>query len=167
LTLRYALAHPERVLAHVFTNSNSALAPEAWTQAARPGMEALAEELAQHGLGAIERLPIHPKRARQLPAEVKAELIADCTLHAPIGIANSGCYTVIGSSVRDRVASNRVPTLLVHGARERRFAEHARFATERIPHLSRTDLDAGHAVNLESPTEFDAVVRAFVRRITG
>jgi len=40
LTLRYALSHPERAIAQVFTNSSSALADEVWRtrmRGARPG----------------------------------------------------------------------------------------------------------------------------------
>ena len=37
LTLRYALDHPERVLAQVFTNSTSALADSDWVAGVRAG----------------------------------------------------------------------------------------------------------------------------------
>ena len=154
----------ERVLAHIFTNSNSALASDEWTRAARPGMQALSEELSRNGLSAIERMPIHPKRARQLPADVKAELVADCEIHSAIGIANSCRYTVIGSSVRERARKNRVPTLLVQGIRERRFREHAIFATEQIPNLEHVALEAGHALNLEQPQAFNEAVVEFTTR---
>lgn len=162
LTFRYALSHPDRVIAHVFTNSNSALATHAWNEQVRGAMEVLAADLVARGREAIESLPIHPKRARKLPPDVKRELVADCALHSVHGIGNTGRYTVVGSSCRVRAGSNEVPTLLVQGARERRFAEHARFAAETIPNLRVVALDGGHAINLEAAEAFDGIATAFL-----
>jgi pimeloyl-ACP methyl ester carboxylesterase len=164
LTLRYVVEHPDRVLAHVFTNSNSALAPPGWGDAVRVGMEALAERVASGGRAALESLPIHPRHARRLPAEAHAELVADCALHSPVGIARTGLHTVVASPVRERATLNRVPTLLVHGTREKRFADHARYAAEAIPSLEIAPLDAGHAVNLEAADDFNRIVPAFLSR---
>ena len=164
LTLRYVLAHPERVRAHVITNSNSAFATEAWAEAVQPGMQALQARLVAEGRTAMESLPIHPKHARSLPPEAKAELVADCKLHDPVGIGFTACVTVPTSPVRDDARHNRVPTLLVHGVRERRFAEHAEWAAENVPGLQVTPVDAGHAVNLEAADVFDEIVLDWLRQ---
>jgi len=166
LTLRYALDHPDRIIAQIFTNSNSALASAEWTDATRPAMEALALAVAVQGRDAIDRLPIHPRRASNLPLAVRNELIDDSLLHSPDGIAKTGIHTVLASSVRERIASNRVPTLLVRGEREKRFAKHAAFASKRMPLLESLDLPAGHAVNIEAATEFNAVATRFFARTT-
>ncbi len=66
LTLRYALDHPSRVIAQVFTNSSSALADDSFAARVRPAMEGQAEELARLGRAALERHPLNPGRARSL-----------------------------------------------------------------------------------------------------
>jgi pimeloyl-ACP methyl ester carboxylesterase len=163
LTLRYALECPDRVLAQVFTNSNSALAEAAaWAPAVRASMQALAKAIEARGRAALEAMPIHPSRATRLPAEVKAGLVADCALHDPAGVARTGLHTVPDSSVRERFAETRVPTLLVVGEREERFAAHRRFAESALPGLRVVGLDAGHAVNAEASAGFDAAVAAFL-----
>ena len=164
LTLRYVLAHPERALAHVMTNSNSAFAAGEWAAAVAPGMEAFRERLAAEGRGAMESLPIHPKNARSLPHEVQAELVADCALHDPTGIGLTGTVTVPGSPVREDARRNRVESLLVHGTREQRFGEHAEWASANVPRLDVVPLAAGHAVNLEAAPAFDLAVEAWLRR---
>jgi 2-succinyl-6-hydroxy-2,4-cyclohexadiene-1-carboxylate synthase len=162
LTLRYALEHPSRILAHVFTNSNSALADDDWATATRPAMDAFAETLRAKGRAALEGLPIHPKNARRLPREAKGALVADSRLHSVVGLANTGLHTVVGSSVRKEAAKNRVPSLLLHGTRERRFAESLRYAKTSIPNLEVEGLDAGHAVNLEAREPFEVHAGRFL-----
>jgi len=161
LTLRYALDHPARVIAQVFTNSNSALAGEEWRRRVLPLMEAQAKQIEQAGRAALEHHPLRPGRGRRLPAEARAALEADYALHDPLGIARTALHTVPNSSVRDRIAANTVPTLLVAGEREESFRNQSRFAESAIPHISVLRLDAGHAVNLEAATEFNSAVLTF------
>jgi pimeloyl-ACP methyl ester carboxylesterase len=163
LTLRYALDHPDRVIAHAFTNSNSALAEDGWGERVRPAMEAQARGLRAEGRRLLERHPFNPARSARLPREAREALIADYGLHDLRGVANTGLYTVPDSSVRDRVRHNAAPALLVVGEREERFADHRRFAEESMPHLEVAALDAGHAVNLEAAEEFNEVVSTFFR----
>src|SRR2546427_12504972 len=77
LTLRYALSRPDRVMAQVFTNSQSALGPSAWRERVRAGVETAARALDQGGTGALEMHPFHPRRARHFPKEVQDALIAE------------------------------------------------------------------------------------------
>jgi len=164
LTLRYALEHPGRVIGQAFTNSNSALAEDGWAERVRPAMEAQARRLEAEGRQVLDEHPLNPGRSRRLPAKVRAAFEADCALHTPRGIAYTGLYTVPESSVRRRMGENSVPTLLVVGKREERFAEHRRFAEQTMPRLEVVGLDAGHAVNLEEPGEFNTVVTRFFAR---
>jgi pimeloyl-ACP methyl ester carboxylesterase len=165
LTLRYSIDHPDRVIAQVFTNSNSALADEAWRERVLPIMAAQAERLRNDGTTALEQHPLNPARGKRLPATARDALIADYWLHTPEGIALTGLNTVPNSSVRDRAGGISVPTLLVAGKRETGFAEARRYAEDAIPGITIADLDAGHAVNLEAAAEFnDAVVRFFRAR---
>ena len=164
LTLRYALDQPDRVIAQVFTNSNSALAEDSWGERVRPVMEAQARRLEAEGQRALDQHPLNPGRSRRLPPDVRAALAADCALHTPRGVAYTGLYTVPDSPVRSRIGENGVPTLLVVGEREERFTAHRRFAERTMPRLEAVGLDAGHAVNLEASGEFNVAVTAFLAR---
>lgn len=162
LTLRYALDFPDGVIAQVFTNSMSALAAPGWREAVLPVMQAQAERLERDGGGAIENHPLNPARASRIPDPVRDALVADSRLHDPTGVALTGLHTVPGSSVRERIASNRVPTLVVAGEREERFREYRLYAQEHMPHLTVAGFDAGHAVNAEVPEDFNRKVLQFL-----
>jgi 2-succinyl-6-hydroxy-2,4-cyclohexadiene-1-carboxylate synthase len=164
LTLRYSLDHPDRVIAQVFTNSNSALAGDDWAKRVMPIMEAQAHQLEREGRAALNNHPFAPSRSRRLPPEAKEALIADYELHNPLGIARTAVHTIPYSSVRNRVAETQVPTLLVAGDREEGFREQRRFAEQTIPDTSVARLDAGHAVNIEAAPAFNADVSEFFRR---
>lgn len=162
LTLRYALEHPDHILAQVFTNSNSALAEDNWAEVVRPFVEAEARRLKSDGRKALEDHALNPARNRRLAPEVRDALLADYALHDPFGIAFTGLYTVPASPVRSMLHQNKVPTLLVVGERETRFREHRLFAEETMPGLEVTGLNAGHAVNLEAADEFNRAVTGFI-----
>jgi len=164
LTLRYALDHPRRVIAHVFTNSISALADADWVAGTRSAAASLADAIEQGGLAVIEQLPIHPLRATRIPAEAHRALLKDAARLDPRGVAQTFRHTIPDSSVRERAGENRVPTLLVCGQRERRFAAHRAFAERALPQLEVVSLDGGHAVNLELADRFDEVVVEFLSR---
>ena len=162
LTLRYALDFPDRVIAQVFTNSMSALAAPGWRDAVLPVMQAQADRIERDGRSAIENHPLNPARASRIPAPVRDALVTDSRLHDPIGVALTGLHTVPGSSVRERVASNQVPTLLVAGQREERFRAYRLYAEDHMPHLTVAGFDAGHAVNAEVPEDFNREVSRFL-----
>lgn len=166
LTLRYALRHPERLFAQVFTNSNSALADMAWMQARQASAAEQARAMEQEGVAALETMRVHPVHARRLPAQVHAKLVADARLHNPRGIGLTLRYTTLNSPVRDQVANLRVPTLLVCGERERRFAAFRAFAEETIPGLQVVGAPGGHAVNIESADVFNEAVVKFLSKYT-
>lgn len=164
LTLRYALDHPERCIAHVFTNSISALGDMEWVRRTQESAGALADAIEQGGREVIDRIPIHPARATRIPPVAQRALLEDAALLDPRGVARTFRYTVPNSSVRERATENRVPTLLVCGERETRFHAHREFAARTMPHAQIVGVDAGHAVNLEAADAFDAVVCEFLGR---
>ncbi len=164
LTLRYALDCPDRVIRHVFTNSNSALADPSWEEGVRTAMEAQARDLERDGHAAIDRWPVHPRNSRRIAAPLRDALVADCALHDPRGIGLTGLHTIPTSSCRARVAENRVPTLLVVGERETRFDPQRRVAEAELPGLEVVPTPAGHAVNLECADTFNAAVTEFLVR---
>ncbi len=167
LTLRYSLDCPDRVIAQVFTNSNSALADEAWRDRVLPLMAAQARHLRQMGRTALAGHPLNPARGKRLPAVAQGALVADYALHTLEGVAATGLYTVPDSSVRERAANISVPTLLVAGDRETGFGEARAFAEQVIPGIAVTGLDAGHAVNLEAADRFNEAVASFFARHLG
>jgi pimeloyl-ACP methyl ester carboxylesterase len=164
LTLRYALHHPDRIVAQGFTNSNSALADANWAARVMPIMEAQAQQIEHEGRAALDRHPFAPTRSRRLPPEAKEALVADYARHNPKGVAATARHTIPFSSVRDLVPTTKVPTLLVTGDREQGFREQARFAEQTIPGITVAHLDTGHAVNIEDATGFNAAVTEFFAR---
>jgi len=164
LTLRYALDYPERVLAQVFTNSTSALADSDWVAGVRAGGPEQADAIERGGRAMLEKIPLHPLHARRLPSAVQEVLVADAALLNPRGVADTIRYTVPESSLRERIASNRVPTLLVCGERDSRFEAQRHFAERHLPHLEVVAVDAGHAVNIEAADAFDSAVTHFLER---
>ncbi len=162
LTLRYALDHPQRVLAHAFTNSTSALADAGQQQAWRDGAEAAARRIEEGGHAAMERIPVHPRHARKLPAPIRDALNQAAAGHDPAGIANAMRHTNPNASVRDRLDQNHCPALLLCGTRERRFQPHRAFAESAMPQLHVADLDAGHGMNMEAPEPFNRALGAFL-----
>jgi len=164
LTLRYALQAPDRVIAQVFTNSNSALADAGWQRRMRETAPATASKLEQGGRAAIAAMPVHPSRARFLPEPARTALLEDAATLEPAAVARAIHHTVPDSSVRAMVHQNRVPTLLVVGRRERNFAEAHHYARDQMPMIEIVEFDAGHAVNIGAADQFDGAVTGFFSR---
>jgi len=163
LTLRYALTHPERVIAQVFTNTNGGLADAETVTSYRENAKARMA-LAAEGLAGLERIPVHPIHARRLPEAVKAALLADAALHKPEAFQRTFQYSSPHISVRERVVENRVPTLLVCGEKERKFRPVRDFVAERMPNAQVVDLVGGHGVNIQAADAFNRTVKDFLAR---
>lgn len=155
LTLRYALAYPEKVIAQVFTNSNSALASRAATEQRRIDAAAAIEDIERNGLAGVEALRVHPRHASRLPPEVHQELVQDAANMQPMAIAESYRYLNPESSVRDQLANMRVPTMLACGRYEKRFSPLRDYAAEHFPGLEIVDMEAGHPVNIQAADAFN------------
>ncbi len=164
LTLRYALRHPDRILAQVFTNSSSALAGADTLAAYRATSEQRAQAMEQGGHEGIRALPIYPGKARRLPEEARKALVKDAELLQPKGLAQSFRHSSPYLSVRDEVSNTTVPTLLVRGAAEKRFQSNYEFAVANIPGLKVVEAEAGHAVNIEAADIFNGAVTAWIKQ---
>lgn len=112
LTFRYIHQHPERVLGHVFTNSNSAFGSGAVSPKHAERIQAQADRIAAGGRAALEKMPIHPRYAKRLPQQITSALLADAELLDPIGVAHN-MRQVTGLSARDYLEEISVPNLLV------------------------------------------------------
>lgn len=168
LTLRYALAHPERVIAQVFTNSSSALADTETVAMYRENSENRAQGVEQGGHEFIAEMPIFPAKARRLPDEARDALVADAALLNPAGLAMTFRHSSPFVSVREQIHQNIVPTLLVCGERERRFDSNRAHAVAHMPALTYVGAeDAGHAVNIEAAKVFNDALAAWIERHGG
>ena len=164
LTLRYALTHPHRVAGHLFTNSTSALADSEQQRLWRARAPAAAEMVAAGGHAAMERIAVHPRHARKLPAPIYRAIREEARHHDPAGIARTMRYTNPATSVRDDLGGNRRPARLIWGNRERRFRPLAEYAVRHMPLLEVAELDAGHGMNMEVPAAFNRAVTEFLTR---
>ncbi len=164
LTLRYSLDHPDRVLGQIFTNSRSALADAEFVRLNRANADKRAHLLRDHGREGLKKIPVHPIKARRLPAQVKEALVADAELHDPAGFALTFQHSSPYLSVRERAHETKVPTLLVVGEREEVFRPSREFAEAVIAGLEIAATPAGHAVNIESAEIFNQAVAAFIRK---
>lgn len=165
LTLRYALTYPARVRAHLLTNSSTAFSTHDWLQQVRPGTDKLIAAVRRDGAAALARVAVHPKNARRVAPEYKRALCADAALHDPLGAAYTARYTSLADPIAvDLLETNRVPSLLVCGTQEARFAPRRRFAERTVPGLEVAEVEAGHAVNLEAPEDFNRLATEFLAR---
>jgi len=156
LLLRYALAHPEAVSGIAMTNSMSAFS-DVGASARAPSLE----ELRRLDLRAI---PVHPAHAKRFPEELRERMADAADRVDRESLWRAVTETTRSTCCRDIVAKLATPALLVNGARERAFQPHRDFAAQTIPGIEVRDLDAGHAVNVEAPREFEAALLGFVER---
>ena len=163
LTLNYALAHPDRISAQVFTNSASALGPrrEAVSDEERDRRIAAFEA---RGRPALEAMAFYPRRTGRLAPDVEDALVRDAELISMAGMARSMGATGAGLTVLDRLGEFRTPTLLVNGRREQRFQPLRDAAARSLPGLEVVDLEGGHPVNLDCSAGFNAAVSSFLAR---
>jgi pimeloyl-ACP methyl ester carboxylesterase len=161
LTMNYALAHPDRVSAQVFTNSNSALR-ETGPAPSPDQLQARAAAFEARGRGPLEAMPFYPKRTGRLAPEVEDELVGDAELISLTGLALGMTYTIPGLSVRDRLPEIETPTLLVNGRREKSFQAVRDLTARAIHGIEVVDLEGGHPVNLDCADGFNAAVADFL-----
>jgi pimeloyl-ACP methyl ester carboxylesterase len=163
LTLRYGLDNPNRIIAQVFTNSNSALSDATQIKQRQIDAADAIEDIKQRGLAGVEALRVHPKNAKRLPRAVHREMVEDAGRIDPMAIVDSYLHLNVRSTVRDRAHEISVPTMLVCGHYESRFADAREFAAATIPGIEVVDLPAGHAVNAEAVDGFNQSVGQFLR----
>ncbi|WP_162915086.1 alpha/beta fold hydrolase [Desertibaculum subflavum] len=160
LAIRYALAHPERLRGLIFTNSVSAL-----SRLDPAEMERRATLIEQGGRAGLESMRIHPRHARRLPAEVKAELVADAALIAPEAIARSIRVTRTDLYAGDDLHRLAMPVLLVNGRNEAAFQPLRDRAAAAIPGAKVADLEGGHSVNIDAAEGFNRAVIGFLGEV--
>jgi len=164
LAMHYAIRHPQRVRALVITNSISAFTnPD--DDGTRQARERMAGDIEAGGATAIRALPMHPRLAKRLPLDVKAQLVAAADAVDPVAAARSIRLTAPQTSVAGLLHQITCPVLLVNGQYEAGFQTYRDLAAAGIARCEVADLPAGHAVNLELPAAFDRAVLDFIAKL--
>ncbi len=170
LALGAAALHPDLVDRLVLESASPGLATESERLTRRRADEALARRIEDEG---IERFVEYWTNLalfdtqRQLPDDVRQALHRRRIANRPEGLA--ACLRGLGTGTQpsfwdilDRV---RVPTLIVAGAEDPKYREiGARMYDGLADATLEIVLGAGHAPHLETPTEWLAVVEAFLDR---
>jgi pimeloyl-ACP methyl ester carboxylesterase len=159
LTLRYGLRYPDRAIAHVLTNSMSALGE------ANDRRLEMARDVERSGAAAIEEFGIHPRHARRLPVEVQSRLTRAASSVNPGALIYLLRITAAQASVGGEVDAIKCPVLLVNGTREAAFQPYRNEIARRMPNLRVVDLDGGHAVNAQCAAQFNQAVTTFIRTV--
>jgi 2-succinyl-6-hydroxy-2,4-cyclohexadiene-1-carboxylate synthase len=171
VALHFAAAYPARVAGLVLESASPGL-PSATERAARVAAdEELAAFIEREGVPAFvarwEALPLWASQAR-LPEATRAAQRAGRLRNRAPGLAGSlrGLGTGAQAPLHSRLHEITAPTLLIAGALDPKFAAIAGDMAARLPDARAAIVpDAGHAVHLERPTEFDGLVAGFLSRL--
>ena len=156
-----AIRHPELVAKLVLANTTS-LYPEAAQAAWAQRIAAVnAEGMAAVADMVVERY-LHADFRAASPAAAQA-VRATILRNDPAGYASS-CSAVAGVAWQDRLGEIRCPTLVISGARDAGAPPAMGQAiADRVPGARfEVIADASHLSVLETPSEFDALLRSFL-----
>jgi 2-succinyl-6-hydroxy-2,4-cyclohexadiene-1-carboxylate synthase len=123
--------------------------------------EALAQRIERNGIAAFTEYWTNLPLFSTQPPDVRAWLHVQRLQNNPTGLANSlrGMGTGAQPSLWERLGELGVPTLLLAGALDDKFAAINREMHERISHSTLMVIpDAGHTTHLEQPERFQAAV---------
>jgi len=173
LALGCAVRHPRLVESLVLVGGRAGIADPAQRESRRSADAAMAERIETQGIEAfVEEWSSQPIFATQrrlgpefLAAQRRERLANDAReLAASLRGLGPGAQPPLFDQL-ERVA---IPVLLVVGALDRAFVDHARDLARRLPVAEVCEIaDAGHAVHLERPDEFLRVTGDFLRRAAG
>ena len=127
-----------------------------------------AAKITAGGLEAIEKIPVHPRRARNIPKSIHNELLRASKELKPTAIANMYIETLVSANIMDVVKNNVRPALMLWGTKEKRFQKLGEWAEKNMPLLEIIKLDTGHGVNMEKANDFDKGLGNFIQKtLTG
>lgn len=169
--LRFAVERPDRVTALVLESASPGIGSPGERVARLISDVALAEELERDGVAAFvdrwERLPLWASQSA-LPPAARSRLRAERLVNDARGLANSlrGAGAGVELPLSARLPTLTMPTLLIAGALDEKYAELARRMASAIPR-ARVEIvpDAGHAVHLERPDALTAIVLRFLATV--
>lgn len=152
----------------VLESASPGLATEHERAERRASDEALAARIERDGVPAFvdewERLPLFASQAA-LPDDVRAAVRTQRLRNSAAGLANSlrGAGTGAQPSLWERLPDLAIPTLLLAGALDAKFTAIAERMAAALPRATlRVVPAAGHAIHLERPDTFAALVLEFV-----
>ena len=87
------------ILGHAFTNSTSAFTDYSNNELWLASINENAAKISAGGLEAIEKIPVHPKRARNIPKSIHNELMRASKDLKPTAIANTYIETLISANI--------------------------------------------------------------------
>ena len=155
LAIHYALAHADRTLGLIFTNSRSALSGGR--------LDPPPDDLVPATRDALEALPFHPKNARRFPQDLKQKMLREAAKLDVAAVRHGISTTLPELSARESFGTLKVPTLLINGKWEKAFQPDRAFAFRALSGLEFADLEGGHSVNVEAADAFNATVSDFIR----
>jgi 2-succinyl-6-hydroxy-2,4-cyclohexadiene-1-carboxylate synthase len=169
IALHLAMEAPERVSALILEGGSPGIDNPSERQSRHAADEALAEEIERDGVPAFvmrwEQLPLFASQHR-LSGEARKALRMQRLRNTVTGLANAlrGLGTGAQDSLWGRVDEVPVPTLLIVGAEDNTYRAIADEMAERMPLADVAVVpDAGHAVHLEQPRQFQDLVLRFLR----
>jgi 2-succinyl-6-hydroxy-2,4-cyclohexadiene-1-carboxylate synthase len=165
LALHAALRAPERLGALALVGVTAGIEDEGEREDRRRSDESLAEWIERRSIeevvGRWERLAVFASQSDELRESQRPGRLG----HEPGKLAELLRSAGQGAKapVWDRLSELRCPVLLTAGEQDRRYASAARAMAERIGSARvRLVKDAGHAPQLEAPSEFTALLREFL-----
>ena len=164
LSIRYAIDFSRPVLGHAFTNSTSAFTDYSKNEAWLTSITKNVAKISASGLKAIEKIPVHPRRARNIPKSIHNELLRASKELKPTAIANTYIETLVSANIMGVVKNNVRPALMLWGTKERRFQKLGEWAKKNVPLLQIVELDTGHGVNMEKANDFNKGLGDFIQK---
>lgn len=170
VALHLARAHPERVNTLVLESASPGIR-DAAERALRVATDnLLAESIERDGVQKFveywTNIPLFSTQAR-LPAVVRAELYQQRLQNNAHGLANSlrGLGTGTQAPLWDELSAIQMPTLLLAGELDKKFAAIAQQMSAALPN-ARLEIipDAGHTLHLEQPNAFEQVITEFLKK---
>jgi len=173
LALGFALRHPSRVRALLLESGSPGIEDVAERERRREEDEQLAGLALREGVPAfVARWEQHPTLAglRELPASMAAALQERRLRNSAAGLASALRYLGTGAQppLWDELALLRIPTLLLAGERDKKFAAIALRMVERIPRARLLFVPrSGHSPHLEAPAEYAWALLGFFQQSEG
>lgn len=166
--MHFAIQRPLRVAALVLESASPGIGDEAERIQRAAADVALAAAIERDGIDAFveqwEALPLWESQ-RRLSGVVRAGLTAQRRANRPRGLANSlrGAGAAVEPTLDGRLSVLHVPSLLIAGGLDAKYVTRARALERTIPNARLAIVPgAGHAVHLEEPGEFAALVTRFL-----
>ncbi len=168
VALRFALRAPERVAALIVVSASPGITDPAARARRLTADRALADRIEREGVAAFvdywQSLPLWESQ-RRLPAATRAALRAQRLRNDAAGLAAGLRAAGAGADppVLDALGGLRCPALLIAGEFDPVYCDHAAAMAARLP-AGRAAIvpGAGHAVHLEQPDRFRALVADFL-----